>query len=111
MDGGDLSMKKIIYFIPAILALLLYAILALADSSHAINPWAKFWVAILFIASGLMCKNKWYGCIAGLIVGCVLVYMGTQSTGQVLDLERPLGIILCSYYLICGAVVYKKAKG
>lgn len=32
-----------------------------------------------------MYRDKWYGCIGGLIVGCVLPYMGTQYTGQIIE--------------------------
>ena len=68
------------------------------------------WIAIMFIAAVVMLKGKWYGCIGGLIVGCVLIYMSTKYTGQPFDIERPLGLILCVYYLICGVTVYKKDK-
>ncbi len=103
-------MKKIMYFIPAILALLLYIVLGFMGSFSAINPWVWFWIVIMFLSAVIMFKNKWYGCIGGLIIGNVLIYMSTQDTGQVIDVERPLGIILCVYYLICGIVVYKKTK-
>ena len=104
-------MKKIAYFIPVILAILLYLVLGYIGSFSAINPWVYFWIVIMFLSSLFMFKNKWYGCIGGLIVGFVLIFMSTQYTGQVIDIERPLGIFLCVYYLICGGVVYKKTKG
>lgn len=102
-------MKKILYFIPIALALLLYTVLGFSVGFSAISPWVWFWIVIMFVAAVVMFKQKWYGCIGGLAVGCVLIYMSTQNTGQIIN-ERPLGIILCIYYLICGIAVYKKTK-
>lgn len=103
-------MKKAIYFIPVVLAILLYIMLGFIGSFSAIHPLAYFWISILFLSSLFMFKNKWYGCIGGLLVGFVLIFMSTQYTGQVIDIERPLGIFLCIYYLTCGIVVYKTSK-
>ncbi len=102
--------KKILYFAPSIIALLLYIILGFASGFATISPMVWLWIAIMFIAAVVMLKGKWYGCIGGLIVGCVLIYMSTKYTGQPFDIERPLGLILCVYYLICGVTVYKKDK-
>lgn len=105
-----MKMKKIIYFVPAMIALLLYGTLGFADGFGAINPMVWLWIAVMFISAVVLLKRKWYGCIGGFIAGCVLIYMSTQYTGQIINIERPLGIILCVYYLICGWGVYKKNK-
>ena len=103
-------MKKTLYFVPAVLAMLLYIALGFSVSFSTINPWVWFWIVVMFASAVVMLKHKWYGCIGGFFVGCVLIYMSTQDTGQVIDIERPLGIILCIYYLICGIVVYKEVE-
>ncbi len=103
-------MRKTIYFAPAIIALFLYMILAFADSFGAINPMVWLCIAFMFISAVLMLKGKWYGCIGGFAVGGILIYMSTKYTGQIIDIEKPLGIILCIYYLICGCIVYKGSK-
>lgn len=104
-------MKKALYFAPPALALLLYISLGFAAGFGAMTPWVWVWIAVMFAASVVLFKGKWYGCIGGLLVGGVLIYMSTQYTGQAVDMERPLGRILCAYYLICGYAVYKKTKG
>lgn len=104
------NMKKMIYFVPTIIALLLYIILGFTGSFGAINPFVWLWIAIMFVSAVVMLKRKWYGCAGGFVVGCMLIYMSTQYTGQAIDIERPLGIILCIYYLICGLVIYKENK-
>ena len=57
-----------------------------------------------------MSKGKWWGSLGGVIVGLVLIYMSTQYTGQVIDIERPLGIVFLVYYLICGILLYRNKK-
>ena len=103
-------MKKMIYFTPTIIALLLYIVLGFVSGFGAINPIVWLWIAIMFISAVVMLKDKWYGCIGGFTVGCVLIYMSTQYTGQPINIERPLGMILCAYYLICGVAIFKKSK-
>ncbi len=105
-----MCIRKIIHMIPTIAALLFYMALGFLGSFSAVSPWVWFWIAILFFSSVLMIKGQWYGCIGGLVVGCVLIYSSTQYTGQVIDIERPLGILLCVYYLICGIHVRKKIE-
>ena len=108
--SGGIWMKKIMYFIPAIFALLLYTFLGFVAGFYAISPWVWFWIVVMFISSTFLFKNKWHGCIGGLIFGSVLIYMSTRYTGQIIDIERPLGIIVCIYYLMCGIVVYKNYR-
>lgn len=100
-------MKNMIYLIPAALSLFLYLTLGVTGSFGAINPLVWVWIAVMFLSAVVMFKGKWYGCAGGIIVGCVLVVMSTKYTGQTIDIERPLGIILCIYYLICGIIVYR----
>lgn len=101
-------MIKILYFIPAVLALIFYGVLAFAGGLGAINPAVWFFVALLIISAILMSQNKWWGSILGIVVGITLIYMSTQYTGQPIDIEKPIGIVFCVYYLICGFSLFRK---
>ena len=101
-------MKKLVYFVPAVFAMLLYAALGVMGSFGTIAPWVWFWIGVLFLSGLVLARNKWYGCVGGLAAGCLLLFMSTRYTGQVISLERPVGILLCSYYLLCGIAVYRK---
>ena len=103
----------IIYFIPAVLAViasLFYLLLGVLGAFGAIDPAVWFFVALLIVSAVFMSKGKWWGSLGGIIVGLVLIYMSAQYTGQVIDIERPLGIGFLVYYLICGILLYRKEK-
>ena len=75
-------MRKTIYFLPAIpftILLVYFTFLTSIDTTPVV--WI---IDILLILSGLLlCKNKWWGCFFGVVVGAILVYMGLQETGQI----------------------------
>lgn len=103
-------MRKIFYYIPAVMSLLFYSVLTGVSGFRAVHPLAWGGVGILFLSAFLLCKDRWYGCVGGFLPGCALIYMSTRFTGQVIAVELPLGILFCLYYLVCGIVVYKKAR-
>lgn len=99
-------MKTLIYYIPPTIALLFYTLLALTCGLGGIHLVAWFLVILLFIAAFLLTKNKWWGSLFGVIVGVVLVWMSLQYTGQPIDIERPIGIGLCLFYITCGTISF-----
>lgn len=103
-------MKKMLYFVPAVLAFAFYIVLATVSGFGAINPLVWVFVALLFVSAIVMACGKWFGCVGGMIVAVVLIYMSTQCTGQAINIEMPLGIVLCIYYAVCGFFVWKKNK-
>ena len=100
-------MKKIIFFLPAIIPCLFYGMVILEFGASFIHPFV--WVAIgsLVIAGVLMSKGKWWGCFGGILVGILLIYMGLQETDQIIK-EWPIGVILCLYYVICGMYIMRR---
>jgi len=99
-------MKKLLYFFPVVCGYILYTFLGIISSSSSINPFV--WLALIFllISGILMNKNKWWGCIFGIAIGLLLIYMGTQETGQIIK-ETPFGIIMCIYYIVCAIISYR----
>lgn len=94
--------KKVLYFVPAIFGLVFYCLLAVFSGFGAIHPVVWLCIAMLFLSAVLMTKKKWFGCIPGILVGAILIWMSFQSTGQVIDIERPIGITLIVFYIFCG---------
>ena len=95
-------MRKVMCFTPAIFGLVFYSFLAVFNGIGAIHPAVWLCIALLFASAILMAQKKWLGCMPGLLVGVILVWMSFQSTGQVIDIERPLGIALIVFYIFCG---------
>ena len=100
-------MKKVIYFTPAIFGLVFYSLLTVFSGFGAIRPTVWLCIAMLFVSAVLLAQKKWFGCIPGILVGGILILMSYQSTGQVIDIEMPLGIALILFYILSGVVSRK----
>lgn len=103
-------MRKVLYFAPAIFGLVFYSLLAVFSGFGAIHPVAWLCVAMLFVSAVLMGENKWLGSIPGGLVGILLIWMSLQYNGQIIDIERPLGIAILAFYCTCGLHVYAKQR-
>lgn len=95
-------MKKVIYFAPVIFGLVFYSLLTVFSGFGAIHPVVWLCIAMLFFSAVLMARKKWFGCIPGILVGAILIWMSFRSTGQVIDIEMPLGIVLILFYILSG---------
>ncbi len=97
------------YFFPAVISLTLYALIAINAGFSSLNPLVWCFVALLFASAVLMMRKKWWGCIGGFVTGVVLIYMGTQYTGQIIS-ETPIGIVFCIYYVILGFFCFRNKR-
>lgn len=100
-------MRKVLYFTPAIFGLVFYSLLTVFSGFGAIHPVVWLCIAMLFVSAVLLAKKKWLGCIPGILVGVILIWMSFQSTGQVIDIEMPLGIALILFYILSGNAAWK----
>ena len=100
-------MRKAMYFVPAILGLMFYSLLTVFSGFGAIHPAAWLCIAMLFMSAVLLAKKNWLGCIPGILVGVILIWMSFQSTGQVIDIEMPLGVALILFYILSGSAARK----
>ncbi|MGL5253423.1 MAG: hypothetical protein ACRC9L_00100 [Brevinema sp.] len=100
-------MKKVLFFIPAIIFALFYGFLAIT-AIGAISPIVIGWLALFLVAGVLLSRTVFWGSLLGVLPAIHLIYMSTQETGQVVNIELPLGIIVLLFYVICGYFVYKK---
>jgi len=100
-------MKRVFYFTPAIFGLVFYCLLAVFSGLGAIHPAVWLCIAMLFVSAVLLAQKKWFGCTPGILVGVILIWMSFQYTGQLIDVERPLGIVLILFYILAGIISIK----
>ena len=100
------TVSVIMYFIPAAIMVICNLIAVEAMGFSAVHPVAWVITVLLGASALLMYQNRWWGCLLGVAVGFVFVYMGTRETGQIIN-ESPIGVLVCGYYLICGIICYK----
>ena len=102
-------MKKFLYVMPAVLIIMLYALLTiLVGGIGGFQPIVLIYIGCPILAAVFLRRGKWWGCLFGIAIGAALIYMGSQHTGQVLNIERPIGIIFAIYYAIMGLMCFKK---
>lgn len=104
------KISKLLFFIPFILFVVVYLIMVIAGFS-IISMEEVAWLAAFFVSGLLLDKGKFWGGAFGLIPAFAFMYMSTRYTGQVINIELPLGIVIAVYYIICSMVVYKKKCG
>lgn len=99
-------MKKLLFYMPAIIFTLFFGIAALSGIG-SVSPIVFVWLALWFISGFLLNKGFCWGSFLGAMPAIHLVYMGTQDTGQIFS-ELPIGIVVLGFYVVCGYWVYHK---
>ena len=101
-------MKKVVFYLPAVVYTI--AVIALNIILKTFSPLWYAWVVLLWLGGFLLNNGKVWSCLFGLLPAIHLLYMSTQSTGQVINIEMPLGIITALYVIACGFLVWKKGE-
>ena len=97
-------MKKFLYIMPAVLIVMLYALLAaLAGGIGGFQPIAFVYIICPIAAGILLRKEKWWGCLFGIAMGAILIYSGMTAHPQVM-IAFISGLILAAYYAAMGLV-------
>jgi len=103
-------MRKYIGYIPAILFTgfyLLAGFIGLVGAGFAMSM-VLIWLVCFWISAFLLHKGLFWGGVFGLFPAMHMIYMGTQYTGQVINIEIPLGVTLLLFYVILGFFLWKK---
>ena len=104
-----LGKKQFLYFLPFIFSIITY-LGATIMGLGMISIKEIVWIA-LFLASGfLLSQEKIWGSIFGMIPGIVFVWMSTNDTGQVINIELPLGMLIIGFYAGCSIGIYRKRQ-
>lgn len=104
-------MKKIVFFLPAIVFAVFYGGIMIGASPSIVSPIIYPWIGLFLISGILLSKGLFWGGIPGILPGIHLMYMSTKDTGQIMNIELPMGMIVAAFYLLCcGLVFYKNKK-
>ena len=98
-------MKKVLFYVPAVIYTI--AVIALNIILKTFFPLWYVWVVLLWLGGFMLSKDKVWGGLFALLPAAHILYISTQSTGQVIS-EVPLGIMTAVYFLVCMFVVWKK---
>ena len=102
-----LGKKQLLYFLPFILSIIIY-LGATVMGLGLISIKEIIWIALFLVSGFLLSKEKIWGCVFGMIPGIVFVWMSTVYTGQVINIELPLGLVIIGFFLGCGIGIYRK---
>lgn len=103
-------MKKIAFFIPAIIFTIFYGGIIIGVNPSIVSPIIYPWIGLFIISGILLSKGLFWGGLLGVLPGIHLMYMSTKDTGQIIDIEFPMGSIVASFYLLCCGFVFYKSK-
>lgn len=99
-------MRKYIGYIPAVLLTAIYLMAGFTGMSFSLSM-VLLWILCFWAAALLLHKGIFWGSFFGFFPAIHMIYMGTQETGQVIDIEIPLGISLLIFYIIPGFLLWK----
>ena len=102
-------MEKFVFYIPAILFTAFTGLIMLSGLS-VIFSIAIPWIALFIISGVLLSKGKFWGGFLGALPGIHMMYMSTKDTGQIINIELPMGIIVATFYILCCSFVFYKKK-
>ena len=99
-------MKKYLYIMPAVLILMLYALLAaLAGGVSGFQPIAFAYIILPILAGVFLRKDKWWGCFCGIAMGGLLLWSGRDMMVAFIA-----GLVLAVYYIVMGLVCAASLK-
>lgn len=100
-------MRKLVLYSPAILVTV--GMLALSIILRSFSNLWLIWVVLLWICGAMLNKGKIWGTFFGLFPAAHMILMSTRETGQVINIELPLGICLAAC-VIGTAILTRKVR-
>jgi len=99
-------MKKQLFFIPAIIFAAFYGLALIVLGFSSVLPIVYVWIGLFIISGFLLSKGFFWGGFLGMLPGINMMYMSTINTGQIIDIEFPVGIIVLVFYLSCCGIMF-----
>jgi len=100
-------MKKILYFIPAVITALFYGMVLFIKLD--LETMAYVLLGMLVLSGIILCFNKWMGIFPGILICVWLVAVDFNVKIRAIYLW-PVGLVFIVYFAIIGFRVYKQNK-
>ncbi len=103
-------MKRILYTMPAVMAVLLYGMLAiLAGGFGGFAPIAWMTIILPVLAALLLLGGRWWGCIPGMLLGGLYLSVGIGFLAEAgVNFQIIFGSVIFAYYLVMGLLAFRK---
>ena len=101
---------KILYCFPAVIYGSIMAIVGAGLGIGGFAPEAWIYMTLLLLAAVLLCRNKWWGCIPGIAVGGIMVYIFESSSAHHHINENPIALGVILYFAAMGLICYRLHK-
>jgi hypothetical protein len=101
-------MRNVLYFIPALVFAAFYG-WVLIGTGLSVSPFVYIWIALFVLSGILMAQGRFWGGVPGVLPGLHMMYMSTVDTGQIINIELPMGIIVAAFYLACAGYLFNKS--
>lgn len=103
-----MNRRTVPFYLPALLCSA--AALVLFGLAGEVSLLWVVWLAALWAAGWLLARGHAWGCLPGLYPALHLLVLSSRYTGQTVDIERPLGLLLALYVAACGVWVWRRAR-
>lgn len=93
---------KVLYIMPAVLWGTIYTCIILLGGIGNLSPVSLSYPILFLIAAVLLWKDKWYGCISGILPGIFMLMLTPDA--------RNTGLFFCIYFAALGLICRKLHK-
>ena len=98
------------YSLPALLYGGLVATIGASVGFGGFEPEAWIYLILLTVAAILLSIKKWWGCIPGMAVGSIVIYLFQMTRVHQHVNVTPLGIGVILYFAAMGLICYRLHK-
>ena len=89
---------KIFYILPAVLWDVIWLFILMIAGWKDASPIAWLYPVLPTAAAVLLCKGKWWGCLPGMAMGAMLLFLVPN--------EETSGLRYCIYFALMGILCY-----
>lgn len=103
-------LAKVLYLLPAAAYCGFFAYVGLRLGFDGFPALTLVYAVLLIAAACLLWKNRWWGCIPGMIVGGSIIYLFETSHAHHHINESHIGIAIVAYFVVAGLLCHQQGR-